>query len=122
MRNLIFPRRIADTCAQFVVRAAFRPLSIPVPCLELVRDAFTEAGFLAVDRRPLKVRRFDAFSQRTLNSYMDGVVSYTERSSIRTTAAQCRGSGVFPAVLSQGSLPPGLISARGRQTSCRYVR
>jgi hypothetical protein len=53
---------MAAACARFVVRA-----SAHVPsdygtdiyvALELVRDAFMEAGFLAVDRRPLKVHHF----------------------------------------------------------------
>jgi hypothetical protein len=53
-------RAVCGTCRL----PSFPPPHPSPPCLELVRDAFTEAGFLAVDCHPLQVCRLAAFSQR----------------------------------------------------------
>jgi hypothetical protein len=105
---------MADACAQFVVRAACRPFPRPSQSLlELVRDAFTEAGFLDVDRRPLKVRREPSIPSEYISTW----VSYTARSLTPTIAARCRASGTVPAAFpfpSPHFRPPRLTSARGR--------
>ena len=99
---------------------------------ELDRDAFTEAGFLSVERRPLKVRSCTFY---ILRCYMGCILavscsfSYTARSSIRITAARPRASDALPDTFPSPSrhcrptrMITTLISARGRYMSCRYVR
>lgn len=86
-----------------------------------------EAGFLAVDRRPLKARH-DLHDVALIFMYGFSLSSYTARSSTRTIVARCPANGAlrdafpFPSRRSRPLRAKVRISVHGRWTNCRFVR